>query len=62
MPTYQYQCGDCGYLFNIIFRYDQERKLPVCDNCQGSRIFQVYSSTPIVFKAKDFYSTNKGNK
>jgi len=60
MPTYQYRCDNCGYLFNIIFRYDEERKVPICDNCRCDRILQVYSVTPILFKSKDFYKTQKG--
>ncbi len=57
MPTYQYRCDNCGYLFNRIFRYDEERKLPKCDNCGCDRILQVYGNTPIIFNAKDFYKS-----
>lgn len=59
MPTYQYYCLNCGYRFNKIYRYDEQR-LPKCDNCGHTEIAQSYTSTstPIIFKAKDFYSSN----
>ncbi len=55
MPTYEYVCLNCGYRFNKIYRYNEQR-LPKCDNCGHTEIAQNYSSTPIHFKTKGFYS------
>lgn len=60
MPTYEYRCSDCGYLFETFQRIDEET-LTVCERC-GGRLRKVFHPTGIVFKGSGFYSTDSRRK
>lgn len=61
MPTYHYQCRNCGYDFTV-FRTFEQGPLTQCPQCKTDQIHQIYSAVPVEFKGSGFYSTDKGGK
>ncbi|MGW1542581.1 FmdB family zinc ribbon protein [Streptomyces sp. NPDC002309] len=53
MPTYQYQCTECGQGLEAVQKFTDDA-LTVCPNCQG-RLKKVFSAVGIVFKGSGFY-------
>lgn len=53
MPTYQYQCTDCGEGLEAVQKFTDD-SLTVCPACQG-RLKKVFSAVGIVFKGSGFY-------
>ncbi|AZM89542.1 MULTISPECIES: FmdB family zinc ribbon protein [Streptomyces] len=53
MPTYQYQCTECGEGLEAVQKFTDEA-LTVCPNCDG-RLKKVFSAVGIVFKGSGFY-------
>ena len=53
MPTYQYQCTECGEGLEAVQKFSDDA-LTVCPNCQG-RLKKVFSAVGIVFKGSGFY-------
>ncbi|WOX10332.1 FmdB family zinc ribbon protein [Streptomyces sp. N50] len=53
MPTYQYQCTECGEGLEAVQKFTDDA-LTVCPNC-GGRLKKVYSAVGIVFKGSGFY-------
>ncbi|MFE7031611.1 FmdB family zinc ribbon protein [Streptomyces sp. NPDC057621] len=53
MPTYQYQCTECGEGLEAVQKFTDDA-LTVCPNCDG-RLKKVYSAVGIVFKGSGFY-------
>ncbi|MFJ9179616.1 FmdB family zinc ribbon protein [Streptomyces sp. NPDC102360] len=53
MPTYQYQCTECGEGLEAVQKFTDE-SLTVCPACQG-RLKKVFSAVGIVFKGSGFY-------
>ncbi|MGC5564011.1 FmdB family zinc ribbon protein [Streptomyces sp. FR-108] len=53
MPTYQYQCTECGEGLEAVQKFTDDA-LTVCPNCSG-RLKKVYSAVGIVFKGSGFY-------
>ena len=53
MPTYQYQCTECGEGFEAVQKFTDDA-LTECPNC-GGRLKKVYSAVGIVFKGSGFY-------
>ncbi len=60
MPTYEYRCSDCGNLFEVFQRIDEET-LTVCERC-GGRLRKVFHPAGIVFKGSGFYATDSRSK
>ncbi|PYC82667.1 FmdB family transcriptional regulator [Streptomyces tateyamensis] len=56
MPTYQYQCTECGNGLEVVQKFSDEA-LTVCPNCQG-RLRKVFSAVGVVFKGSGFYRTD----
>lgn len=56
MPTYEYRCSDCGHLFEVHQRIDED-SLTVCERC-GGRLRKVFHPAGIVFKGSGFYATD----
>ena len=56
MPTYQYQCKDCGEALEVVQKFTDDA-LTVCPNCQGE-LRKVFSAVGIVFKGSGFYRTD----
>ncbi|MFF0560536.1 FmdB family zinc ribbon protein [Streptomyces sp. NPDC004266] len=53
MPTYQYQCTECGEGLEAVQKFTDDA-LTVCPSCQG-RLKKVFSAVGIVFKGSGFY-------
>ncbi|MGA5087734.1 FmdB family zinc ribbon protein [Streptomyces pseudogriseolus] len=53
MPTYQYQCTECGEGLEAVQKFTDDA-LTECPNCQG-RLKKVFSAVGIVFKGSGFY-------
>ncbi|WP_328748106.1 FmdB family transcriptional regulator [Streptomyces sp. NBC_00285] len=53
MPTYQYQCTECGEGLEAVQKFSDDA-LTECPNCQG-RLKKVFSAVGIVFKGSGFY-------
>src|SRR3954454_15462475 len=56
MPTYQYQCKDCGEALEVVQKFTDDA-LTICPNCQGE-LRKVFSAVGIVFKGSGFYRTD----
>ncbi len=56
MPTYQYQCTECGESLEAVQKFSDEA-LTECPSCQG-RLRKVFSAVGVVFKGSGFYRTD----
>lgn len=56
MPTYQYQCTDCGEALEVHQAFTDDA-LTVCPACQG-RLRKVFNAVGVVFKGSGFYRTD----
>ncbi len=56
MPTYEFRCTQCGTLFEVFQRIDEE-PLRVCERC-GGELKKVFHPAGIVFKGSGFYATD----
>lgn len=57
MPTYTYQCENCGVRFDQYQKFTDEPLL-VCPECSEPALRKVYQPVGIVFKGKGFYATD----
>ncbi|MGZ5370676.1 FmdB family zinc ribbon protein [Aeromicrobium sp.] len=53
MPTYQYQCTECGEALEVQQSFTEDA-LTVCPNCNG-QLRKVFSAVGVVFKGSGFY-------
>lgn len=53
MPTYQYQCTECGEALEVQQTFTEDA-LTVCPNCNGM-LRKVFSAVGVVFKGSGFY-------
>ncbi|MEU9135934.1 FmdB family zinc ribbon protein [Streptomyces sp. NPDC048404] len=53
MPTYQYQCTECGEGLEAVQKFTDDA-LTECPECDG-RLKKVFSAVGIVFKGSGFY-------
>ncbi|WP_457028742.1 FmdB family zinc ribbon protein [Kitasatospora sp. P5_F3] len=56
MPTYQYQCTECGTGLEAVQKFTDDA-LTTCPECQG-RLRKVFSAVGVVFKGSGFYRTD----
>lgn len=56
MPTYQYQCTECGEALEAVQKFTDDA-LTECPNC-GGRLRKVFSAVGVVFKGSGFYRTD----
>ncbi len=57
MPTYTYQCENCGVRFDQYQKFTDD-PLVVCPECGEPALRKVYQPVGIVFKGKGFYATD----
>jgi len=61
MPTYEYQCVNCGYRFEKFQRMKDEA-LKECPKC-GSKVKRLIGSgIGVIFRGKGFYATDYKNE
>jgi putative FmdB family regulatory protein len=59
MPTYVYECEDCGVRFERLQSYS-DAPLRECPECSG-HVYRVIQPVGVIFKGSGFYVTdNKG--
>ncbi|WP_375000428.1 FmdB family zinc ribbon protein [Aeromicrobium sp. CTD01-1L150] len=56
MPTYQYQCRECGEALEVQQSFTDDA-LTVCPSCEGS-LRKVFNAVGVVFKGSGFYRTD----
>ncbi len=56
MPTYEYECDNCGRVFEVRQRIS-EPPLATCDACGGA-VHRLLSSTPFILKGEGWYVTD----
>jgi putative FmdB family regulatory protein len=56
VPTYQYQCTECGEALEAVQKFSDDA-LTDCPNCAG-RLRKVFSAVGVVFKGSGFYRTD----
>ena len=46
MPTYEYECQDCGHKFDVFATFKQKAAglQPECPQCHGSKVQQAFRS------------------
>ena len=56
MPTYDYQCEECGITFER-FQHFSEEPVKVCPEC-GGPVHRVIAPVGVIFKGSGFYVTD----
>ncbi|HEU0190968.1 MAG TPA: FmdB family zinc ribbon protein [Mycobacterium sp.] len=56
MPTYSYQCTECGDRFDAVQAFSDDA-LTTCEHCSG-RLRKLFGSVGVVFKGSGFYRTD----
>lgn len=56
MPTYEYECSDCGQRFEV-FQSFNDAPLTSCEECSG-RLKKVFHPAGIIFKGSGWYATD----
>jgi len=57
MPTYEYECTDCGYQFTK-FQKMSDEPVKVCPKCSGSVRRLISGGAGMIFKGSGFYVTD----
>ncbi len=57
MPTYEYKCNDCGYLFEE-FQKISDEPLSTCPKCGGTVKRLIGAGAGPIFKGSGFYHTD----
>ena len=62
MPFYEYQCQNCGHLFEEL-QSIKEEPLKKCPNCGKEKLKKLIGSgSSIIFKGSGFYKTDYKSK
>jgi putative FmdB family regulatory protein len=48
MPVYEFRCGKCGHVFEVMGSYAEREKAQTCPKCGGTEVKQAIS----LFSAK----------
>lgn len=43
MPLYEYQCQDCGKIFELLRRFSEADKDVVCPECESENVERILS-------------------
>uniref|UniRef100_A0A7V0Z6M3 Zinc ribbon domain-containing protein n=1 Tax=candidate division WOR-3 bacterium TaxID=2052148 RepID=A0A7V0Z6M3_UNCW3 len=57
MPTYEYECNNCKYHFEVLQGIN-EPKIKKCPKCGGSMRKLISGSAGLIFKGSGFYITD----
>lgn len=58
MPTYEYECTECGHRFDVWQRATDE-PISECESCAGS-VRKVFHPVRVIFKGSGFHATDYG--
>jgi len=61
MPTYEYQCKKCNYVFEK-FQSIKDEPLKRCPRCKGAVKRLIGTGAGIIFKGSGFYETDYKKK
>lgn len=61
MPNYDYECTECGYVFEV-FQKISDRLLGACPKCNKKVRRLIGSGAGIIFKGSGFYATDYRKK
>ncbi|MDR1519540.1 MAG: zinc ribbon domain-containing protein [Planctomycetota bacterium] len=62
MPTYEYECGNCGHSFEE-FQYMSDKPLRKCPKCAKLNLVRLIGAgAGIIFKGSGFYETDYKRK
>ena len=61
MPTYEYKCENCHYVFEKI-QHMSDEPLTECPKCQGHIRRLIGAGSGLIFKGSGFYCTDYKNK
>ena len=56
MPTYEYECQNCGNCFEL-FQKMSEEPIKKCPKCQGNVKRLIGTGSGIIYKGAGFYTT-----
>ena len=59
MPTYEYECKNCGHGFEV-FQSMSDPPLKDCPECGKEIRRLIFGGTGVIFKGSGFYVTDKG--
>lgn len=60
VPTYTYQCKDCGHSFDLFHGISATPRVK-CEKCKGKCIRLIGTGAGIIFKGSGFYQTDYKN-
>ena len=58
MPTYEYECKNCGHVFEA-FQSMKDEPLSICPECGKDVRRRINGGTGVIFKGNGFYITDK---
>jgi putative FmdB family regulatory protein len=61
MPTYGYECKECGHTFDF-FQSMKDEPLKTCPKCGKELRRLINGGTGVIFKGNGFYATDKSAK
>jgi len=61
VPTYEYECKTCGYMFEA-FQSMSDAPLSTCPECGKAVRRMINGGMGIIFKGSGFYVNDKGGK
>lgn len=62
MPTYEYKCEDCSYIFEKRQKMS-DSPIKKCSRCNGNNVRRIiYGGTTTIFKGPGFYVNDYGKK
>jgi len=61
MPTYEYECKDCGHIFEK-FQQMKDSPVEICPKCGGKVNRVIGTGSGIIFKGSGFYETDYARK
>lgn len=57
MPTYQYECEECGHTFEVL--HSMTKRLKECPECKKEALVRLIGGgSGIIFKGTGFYATD----
>jgi putative FmdB family regulatory protein len=57
MPTYAYECSNCGEQFERVQKFT-DPPVTKCPNCKKNKVRRVIQASPVVFKGSGWYITD----
>ena len=61
MPIYEFECENCGKLFEYYMPVDMDRTYVGCTECQA-RCNKIISAPAVIKNFEDYYETDIGDK